>query len=554
MSFPLLSNFDLSFIDICTREATSDIHNGGLKRFDEILEARWQLKNMITLLDLLKSTAQEILDPLEIELKEAQRKFGRFLNHLPLDLLAETIRFACSNSGVYELINMSHVNRRFRAVVLSMGDMWAQISSDMPMKILQLSLERSRNASLDIEGNLYETYGDDDSLHQANSFITEIARCSYRWEDIRFTMPKSYHRELEAESYGIYVLLSTTLPRNFHVPRLRSLSITHHGCTPDIRNDETNSRARIIEALHFYYSWSAPNLRTLNFYGIVPAPIRGSSVESLSLNLRPSREDLKMDYFIALQDLVAFLRETPSLRTLRLSLHTSGSTYLRGHLVLQATTLDKLRELTLTLSHQWADPDSDEISLTVFTNCIRVPNLSTLRIKLETTTPENQGSYDMKSIINKFTPQHGVISLENLYIFIFDNTPKSTPTLHVELDKYPSIQSLTLGITGKLAVKPGSSLHSNVRRRGSLKQIKLLACMSGTEEFLTWLAGEIGEEGVKRVKAAVKKCESTEKGDISKIFPSDQLEFEECGSDSCLYWFDETRYLGLEYFRDNTEE
>ncbi|KLO04808.1 hypothetical protein SCHPADRAFT_744747 [Schizopora paradoxa] len=543
-----------------SQEEIADMHNCGFKRYDQMLDARWQLKNMVTLLDLLKSTAQEILDPVEIALKRASHKFGRFLNRLPLDLLAETIRFACSGSDVYELLNMSHVNRRFRGVVFSMGDMWAQVSSRMPTKILQLSLERSKNASLDLEGYFDEGFGSGDSMRQrtetrVQSFITEIAHCSSRWKNIRFTMPNSIRWEAETESYALYSLLSTTLPRDLHAPRLESLSITHYKCAPDILINEANNRTQTREAVHFYRSWNAPNLRSLKFYRIVPTPIRGASIESLSLDLRPTIriDEYEMDYLILLQDLGEFLHETPTLQTFRLSCPTYGFTNLDGGRTLPATTLDNLRELTLVLTHQWAPLNMNEISLTLLTNCIRVPNLTTLRIKLKTTGPTNEVGFDMRKFIEKFIPQHGFTSLENLHIFIFDFTPSSIPTLVVALDRYPSLQSLTLGITGKLAVTPGSTLHPNVTRRDSLKQVKLLACMLGVDEFLTWLAGEIGEERVKGVKAVVKKCRCTKKSDILRVFPSDQLEFEDLGPND-HEWLSEIRSVGYEYFRYDREE
>ncbi len=59
----------------------------------------------------------------------------------------------------------------------------------------------------------------------------------------------------------------------------------------------------------------APNLHTMSFYGIVPAPIPGASVQELSLNL-PAELGLDfMDFFVALKDLLAFLQETPSLQS-----------------------------------------------------------------------------------------------------------------------------------------------------------------------------------------------------------------------------------------------
>ncbi|KLO08481.1 hypothetical protein SCHPADRAFT_1000931 [Schizopora paradoxa] len=543
-------------------EGISDLHNCGFKRYDEILGVRWQLKNMVTLLDLLKTTAQEILDPVETELKRSSCNIGLFLNRLPLDLLAETIRFACSDSDVYELINMSHINQRFRGVVLSMGDMWSRISSDMPIGILRLSIERSRNAPLDLEGYFIERFGDDTSMSQrrksrAKSFITEISQCSSRWNNIEFSIPASYSQELE--SYGFYFMLLANFPCGLHVPRLKSLSISHYGNLPDSQNDEDTNHGRSIEALRFYQSWKAPNLRMLTFSRIVPAPIHGASIEVLLLDLHTRDHYSDVDYLFAFRELVSFLQETPSLQTLRLTCNTSGPTDSKDNLALPTVTLHYLRDLTLVLTHEWFPPDDDiEFSLSSFTDCMRVPDLSTLRVKIETTSPKNLADSDVTTLIRSFIPRQEFNSLQKLFIFVFDHTLSSSLNMGVALDKYPSLRSLTLGITGKLVITPGSSLHPNVRRRGLFEQIKLLGCSQGAEAFLTWLAGELGDSGqagqVAKVKVVVKLCQSIEKSDVSNVFPSDQLEFEDI--DSCSWWnfMDESRTLGYGYFCDETEE
>ncbi len=103
---------------------------------------------MITLVDLLKSAAQDILAPAELELERARHRLGRFILDLPLELLAETIRFACDD--IYDMMDLSHVNRRFRGVALSMPDMWTHISSGMPTEILRLCIERSKSVPLQI--------------------------------------------------------------------------------------------------------------------------------------------------------------------------------------------------------------------------------------------------------------------------------------------------------------------------------------------------------------------------------------------------------------------
>ncbi|KLO08479.1 hypothetical protein SCHPADRAFT_944438 [Schizopora paradoxa] len=535
------------------------IRNGGLDRINEVRDATQQLRSTIWLLDLLKSSAHDLLQSVEIELKNSHHNFGRLLNRLPLDLLSEVVRFACSDA--YELVEMSHVNRRFRDVVLSMADMWASITSDLPTELLRLSIQRSKNASLDISGDFLENRNG--LMHQhpqhptikswIKSFISEIAQCSSRWKTVEFSMPQSRHRVLKVESYMLYLMLSTPFFCDLSLPRLTTLSITHNGYIPDNRKDEDNTRAKVIEALHFYRSWIAPKLRLLNFSRIIPAPVSGASIEVLSLDLRSSATDPNMEYLVAFQDLVVFLQETPSLQTLKLYCVTWGmSDFGVEHHVLPMVVLQNLRDLTMVLEHGRPSSPTRTFSLTSFTDRLCLPNISTLHVKLSTRSPDSTANHDVTDLFNRLIPQHGLTSLEKLFLFILDHRPSSTPSLSVALDQYPSLRSLTLGITGKLVVRPGSTIHPDVIRRGTLEEVKLLACTDGVDSFLSWMAGELGDSNkVKRVKLVVKKCK-IEKSEIEKVFPSDKLEYEPIrGWRTVGYWESRT---GHEYFSEDIED
>ncbi len=57
--------------------------------------------------------------------------------------------------------------------------------------------------------------------------------------------------------------------------------------------------------------------------------------------------------------------------------------------------------------------------------------------------------------------------------------------MNLALDAYPSLQTLTVGVSGCLVVAPCASLHPNLKICGSLEQINLLACTLGAE--VSWL-------------------------------------------------------------------
>ncbi len=63
--------------------------------------------------------------------------------------------------------------------------------------------------------------------------------------------------------------------------------------------------------------------------------------------------------------------------------------------------------------------------------------------------------------------------------------------MSVALDQYPFAQDVDTRNCGNVVASPGSTLHPNVRNRGSLEQINLLACGPGTEEFLAWVVNQL---------------------------------------------------------------
>ncbi len=149
-------------------------------------------------------------------MKRAGLGFGPFLQRLPPELLAESMRLACSDA--YDLLTLSHVDRRFRSIALSMADVWSHISSDMPTEILQLCLERSKNAGLhivledtksDVE-DLYATFEDMESRFKSCLIETE-RRCA-RWVDVRIILLRyiSCLRRKAHTFSAIYSRITTT--------------------------------------------------------------------------------------------------------------------------------------------------------------------------------------------------------------------------------------------------------------------------------------------------------------------------------------------------------
>ncbi len=183
-------------------------------------------------------------------------------------------------------------------------------------------------------------------------------------------------------------------------------------------------------------------------------------------------------------------------------------------------------------------PDVDDdvptkFPFSTFVECLRLPKLSTLAVKLTLINHEDAREQDFTNIIDNFIPRLGAAAhLENLSLIVHDSWrvfKKCLRMMSVALDKYLSLRMLTLGNSGRLFVSPSSTLHPNLKNRGLLERINLLKCEEGAEDFLAWAVGELDGDGdgfQNLKKVVVKECGSTNEREFPKYVPSDKLEFE----------------------------
>ncbi len=133
-------------------------------------------------------------------------------------------------------------------------------------------------------------------------------------------------------------------------------------------------------------------------------------------------------------------------------------------------------------------------------------------------SPGRKGE-DVTTFMDSLIPRLGqASSLTNMSLFVFDDTIWTPPTMSIALHRFPSLKTLTIGISGSLVVSPGSTLHPNVRNRASLERINIIACNLGVECFLAWVMNQLRNGvGLRRLKVAVKRCEHASKVRLLKI-------------------------------------
>lgn len=497
-------------------------------------DTAYQLHSTISLIDTLKMVAQNNLTPTRSE---------SVLESLPDELLAIAMRFACEN--VFDLITLSHVNREFRDAALGVTDMWSHLDMSMPKEIRRLCIERSKNAPLHLvltgnEGENAYCNEDDpcasDPELQLTTCLVEFARHCSRWENIKFFMPVTSDRSMFSDASILYWALSQKFFHALQVPHLETLTLSHSIRFQDTPGLDKDARSEANKRIHFYHLWDAPHLRMLSFSGIVPVAIPGASIQELSLDLRGQLGYL--DFAVALNDLHTFLRETPTLRKLTLWSFAVGIAMPGQTCNFLPITLGNLQELTFLVDH--LPPFEHGIELSSFVHCLHLPTLSTLVIKLALRQPGEEieirpGRWfrNVRTLAESLIPRLGDLSsLTDLSLFVFDSNPTILAVAGLDLARFSSLRTLTLGVSGDLMVLPGWTLHPNVRKGGSLEQVNLLGCNSGAETFLEWITDQLrgggeGENGLRKLKkVVVKKCASAMIERLVRLIPAHKLEFE----------------------------
>ncbi|KLO08475.1 hypothetical protein SCHPADRAFT_1000925 [Schizopora paradoxa] len=540
--------------DLTNRAGLLDMDNRSVHRFKELLSSVYMTDLMMNILDVMRSAVKTIKTRAITELECVGAKFGQLLDRLPQEILGETMRFACAD--VFDLIKLSHVNCRFRRTALGLSSMWSEVSSDMSTGILRLCLERSGNAPLQVVFNEKDKkYSPNDLGYlptvvdpmsarggaqlKVKDFVAEAVSSSSRWKSMEFRMPFSRSRVLKvnSKSFSLYLWLAFEL-KNLDFSRLESLSIKHQGCLPDERgSDFASSREGIISFMCFYSYWRAPKLHFLSFTGLVPAPIPGASIEALDLNIEVSPE--YMDFFVALQDLSAFLAETPSLGKVTLRVLSTGYTDGEQTSNFPTVVLENLKALRLHVAE--VPPIlGHNVSFASFVDSLRIPSLTTLDIKIflspasEDSEEGSEGERDMTELMNSLIPNAGTNPcIQDFSVLVYDLSKASVPVISLALDNFPSLRVLTVGvgINAKLRIVPGSALNQNVKRNRSLQEITVQDCAYGVDEFLAWVAEELREHGgMEQLKVTLRRCEFTSEH-LAELVSPNQLEVEGYPSD-----------------------
>ena len=265
-------------------------------------------------------------------------------------------------------LSFSQTDHRVRAVLRSVPDLWAEISTSEPLALIRMKLERSRQAPLHIELNFW---WEPEYTAAYRARITDaIALCSehsHRWYRVSFTGEGSFGDD------GPSVF----------VPDLQSVKVLE---IPRILDDQhfldlEHARGR---GFFFHRRWTP----TQSFQSVTELTLAIDDIIPLSdpnNELFPALKHIRLDFTepfrICREGLLSFMRGRASLQTLSISV---SNNYARRHLSRERDSsyieLPQLTKLQMSFQDSGGSGDPHE----AFCDLIRSFHIPTVeRIELD---------------------------------------------------------------------------------------------------------------------------------------------------------------------------
>lgn len=253
------------------------LFNPGLRGSD--IEAAKRLADVVGDLRLAADALRKIHDCVSSQVKlceehiVALRLRGGFAS-LPDEILTNVLEHAAIRAPVVRpqkhkaLDNflaarrLSHACQRFRSLMLRSSTFWRCVWSGMSLEMVKSLCGRLAEGTAEI----FLDKSRESSDTSVGQFIRTIASLSDRWS--RFT--QSEHGNYMTSEEFIDLAHETN---QLHVPLLSQLVVGH----PKSMLNE-NRRERAQDPVHYYSTWSAPQLRVFHVRNMIPVPFTASSL------------------------------------------------------------------------------------------------------------------------------------------------------------------------------------------------------------------------------------------------------------------------------------
>ncbi|KLO12556.1 hypothetical protein SCHPADRAFT_929150 [Schizopora paradoxa] len=336
--------------------------------FARIVRDACRLDSMVSILKILLDNATKYKNSYNQCLRPFSFKYSKGLASLPDELLVHIFKFAALSDETKHAVRLSHVSRKFRALMLEERRFWTKLHSRAKADEVNAFLSRSGQ-----DTGLYV------SIHAVSqlfldplAFLNICSHTAPRWKSLKISEASFLHRD-EATAN---VLLKDMIRRfDLNLARLQDLEI-HGSVEPWDDGDED------VDELRFKFSWPSPNLRVLRCTRFVPLPSPSySSITSFVTSILGTD---RRRFNIEMRQLCSFLVSCPSITDLGLKWHVVPDIDDEERNILPAEPLEitRITSFKLLLSNYPIGTATNHLVL-AFMRTFKLTNLDHLSFKVD---------------------------------------------------------------------------------------------------------------------------------------------------------------------------
>ncbi|KLO16180.1 hypothetical protein SCHPADRAFT_938088 [Schizopora paradoxa] len=282
--YEMISSF---FEKVSLIESFEEPRENNLLEATTKLDTRETAKTLVNFLSHIVKTMEQCISPTNgAALEHKSLRSTLALASLPDDILSIIIEYAALEyEPGFGALDLSHVCRNFRYIALHLPKIWTRLSNDVyGLEMTRLYAGRSKHAGLEVEMEESACPWESSSMLQA-----AIPFCS-EWVSFSYT---GFHRSDDPDHVKEH-RIPLKLPRLTHL---------------EVENDADG----------VYRAYHMPNLKSAFFKDTIPSSTFSSTISTISISFGSFNDTLTVDPKI----LASFLKATPSIRDLRLSIRGS---------------------------------------------------------------------------------------------------------------------------------------------------------------------------------------------------------------------------------------
>ena len=468
---------------------------------DLVASARLALSDLKSARDDLSKhlkTLKEASDSIETSLRPFE--FGRGIESLPEDVLRMIFEAADNINDEPDF-----VCRDFQRIVTSTPRLWRKVSNALPeMNLLLEYVYASAEVGLDVSLHVGEpdmVFNSEHAHINLLEAIDELLPESERWEVLSFYISIPVSEDVDDDD-GPLIEMAERLS-HLELPRLRVMR--YEVSTGFKFMDSINS---LDSFLHYYNTFTLPNLRRLEIANFIPVPFSAPALTSVRIELWNENADV-----LNFDNLVRFLSSIPKLENLTLHLLSFSAPPLEA---IPQGTLECLTTFDMVAHVELCH------SLQRFMEALVMPAVVKMRLELR-----HRAWIPNTNWMTFFLCGQEYPTLEELSINVVLNL-NDRPSFSIPFQKVPNLCSLSI-------YSPQTEIGLDAADIPPLKTIKIHTDSLLWMSYLRRLGARMERQGnlkdLEKVVILRREWDAVQAAEIKGYFKGQQVEWKEVNGD-----------------------